>query len=60
MTAQDKMRNKAQTVKGRVKAATGRASDNHSLEVKGKAEQVAGNLKQVGEKVKDSVRAAKR
>ena len=52
----DKAKNKAQEAKGRIKEATGKATDDRSLEAEGKGDKVAGNLKQAGEKVKDAFR----
>jgi len=37
-----------------VKEATGRATGDRTLAEKGKGDQVAGDLKQAGEKVKDA------
>ena len=54
MGAADKARDKAQTVKGKAKEAAGQAADDPYLEGEGKADQVAGDLKQAGEKVKDA------
>jgi uncharacterized protein YjbJ (UPF0337 family) len=34
----------------------GRGSDDPALEAEGKADRVAGNLKQAGEKVKDALK----
>jgi uncharacterized protein YjbJ (UPF0337 family) len=56
MGAVDKIKHKAQVAKGRVKSGTGRATDNPDLEVEGKGDQVAGNLKQAGDKVKDALK----
>jgi uncharacterized protein YjbJ (UPF0337 family) len=52
----DKAKNKTQEAKGHVKEAAGRATDDKSLQAKGKGDKVAGNLKQAGEKVKDAVK----
>jgi uncharacterized protein YjbJ (UPF0337 family) len=52
----DKAKDKAQEVKGRVKVAAGKATDDRSLEAEGKRDKVSGNLKQAGEKVKDAFR----
>jgi uncharacterized protein YjbJ (UPF0337 family) len=52
----DKAKNKAQEAKGHVKDAAGRATNDKSLEAEGKADKVAGNLKQAGEKVKDALK----
>lgn len=56
MGATDKMKNKAQDAKGKVKEAAGKASGDRSTERKGKVDQVKSDLKQAGEKVKDAVR----
>ncbi|HEX5613613.1 MAG TPA: CsbD family protein [Acidimicrobiia bacterium] len=53
MGASDKIRNKVQETKGKIKEGVGDATDNESLEREGKADQAKGNLKQAGEKVKD-------
>ena len=50
----DKFKNKAQTVSGEGKERYGDAVGNESLQVEGKKDQVAGNLKDAGEKVKDA------
>lgn len=54
MSATDKAKNQAQNVKGKVKEAAGKATGDESLEVKGKGDQIAGDVKQAGEKVKDA------
>jgi uncharacterized protein YjbJ (UPF0337 family) len=54
MTAIDKAKNTAQTVKGKAKETAGKATGNDSLRTKGKADQMKGNLKQAGEKVRDA------
>ena len=54
MSAADKAKDKAQAAKGKVKKETGKALDDPYLEGEGKADQVKGNLKQAGEKVKDA------
>jgi uncharacterized protein YjbJ (UPF0337 family) len=53
MSGIDKMKNKAEELGGKGKEAVGEATDNRDLEAEGKADQVSGNLKQAGEKVKD-------
>jgi uncharacterized protein YjbJ (UPF0337 family) len=50
----DKVKNTAQTAKGNVKEAAGRATGNRDLEAEGIVDKAAGNLKQAGEKVKDA------
>ena len=59
MAATDKAKDKAEVTKGKIKEATGKATGNRSLEAKGKGNQVSGNLKQAGEKVKDAVKPKK-
>jgi uncharacterized protein YjbJ (UPF0337 family) len=56
MSAIDKAKDKAQATKGQVKEAAGKATDDRSLQAEGKGDQVAGNLKQAGEKLKDAVK----
>ncbi len=56
MSAVDKAKDKAQVAKGKVKSAAGHASGDRSLETKGKADQVSGNVKQAGEKLKDAAK----
>jgi uncharacterized protein YjbJ (UPF0337 family) len=53
MGADDKIDNKAEQLKGKVKEGVGRATDDESLETEGRADQASGNLKQAGEKIKD-------
>jgi uncharacterized protein YjbJ (UPF0337 family) len=54
MGTNDKIDNKTDELKGKVKEAVGDATDNRDLEAEGKADQTRGNLKQAGEKVKDA------
>ena len=54
MSATDKAKDKAQAAKGKLKKGAGQAIDDPYLEGEGKADQVKGNLKQAGEKVKDA------
>jgi uncharacterized protein YjbJ (UPF0337 family) len=50
----DKLRNKLQMGRGRVKQQAGRATGDPYLEASGKSERVGGSVKQVGEQVKDA------
>jgi uncharacterized protein YjbJ (UPF0337 family) len=52
----DKLRNKLQMGRGRVKQEAGRATGDPYLESRGQAERVSGSVKQVGEQVKDAGR----
>lgn len=54
MGLDDKIKNAAQDVEGKVKEAAGKATDDHSLEAEGKGDQMGADLKQAGEKVKDA------
>jgi uncharacterized protein YjbJ (UPF0337 family) len=54
--ARNKTRNKAEELKGQVKEAAGRASDNPRLEAEGRADQARANLRQAAEKIKDAFR----
>jgi len=56
MAQEDKVDNKAQVLKGKVKEGVGKAVGNESLEAEGKKDQTVGNLKNAGEKVKDAFR----
>jgi uncharacterized protein YjbJ (UPF0337 family) len=50
----DKAKNKAEEVKGEGKEAAGQATDDDQLKAEGKADQAKGNIKQAGEKIKDT------
>jgi uncharacterized protein YjbJ (UPF0337 family) len=50
----DKAKDKIEEARGRTKEQAGKALDDPYLEGEGKAEKVAGDLKQAGEKVKDA------
>ena len=54
MSGVDKMKNKAEELGGKGKETVGDATDNRDLQAEGKSDQVKGNLKQAGEKVKDA------
>jgi uncharacterized protein YjbJ (UPF0337 family) len=54
--ADDKIENRADVLKGKVKETAGRATDDPELEAEGRGDQVKGNIKQAGEKVKDAVK----
>jgi len=56
VSASKKAKDKGQAAKGKVRKGTGKALGDPVLEGEGKAEEVKGNLKQVGEKVKDAAR----
>ena len=50
----DKIENAAQDLSGKAKEATGKATDNESLEAEGKGDQMGADLKKAGENVKDA------
>jgi uncharacterized protein YjbJ (UPF0337 family) len=52
----DKSRNAAQSAKGKVKEAAGKATSNRKLTTKGKSDQAKASVKKTGEKVKDVFR----
>jgi uncharacterized protein YjbJ (UPF0337 family) len=58
MAGEDKARNKAQELKGKLKEGTGKATDDEQLEAEGRADQTKGSAKQAGEKAKDAIRGA--
>jgi uncharacterized protein YjbJ (UPF0337 family) len=59
MGTDDKVANKAQDVKGKVKETAGKAVGNERLEAEGKGDQVGAAVKGVGEKVKDAAESVK-
>ncbi len=50
----DKISNAAEEAKGKIKEATGDASDNEQMQAEGKTDQGKANAKQGGEKAKDA------
>jgi uncharacterized protein YjbJ (UPF0337 family) len=56
MSTKKKAADKAAEIKGKLKKKAGQATDDPGLEAEGRAEESKGNLKQVGEKVKDAFR----
>lgn len=58
MGASDKMEAGMDKLKGNVKEAAGKMTDNERLEAEGKADQAKGDLKRAAEKAKDSVKDA--
>jgi uncharacterized protein YjbJ (UPF0337 family) len=52
----DKVRNTAQAAKGKTKRAAGKAVGNPYAQVEGGAEQKKADLKQAGEKLKDTAK----
>lgn len=56
MSATNKLRNKLQKLGGRAKETIGRATGNRNLENRGVRDQFKSDLKDTGEKVKDTFR----
>jgi uncharacterized protein YjbJ (UPF0337 family) len=54
MGLSDKMDNAKDDLSGKAKEATGKVTDDESLEAEGKVEQSEADIKQAGEKVKDA------
>jgi uncharacterized protein YjbJ (UPF0337 family) len=54
MGKKDKAKNRAQIAKGKVKSTVGEMASDEQLKNEGDADQMKGNLKQAGEKVKDA------
>ncbi len=54
MGADDKMKNTGEDMSGKLKEATGKVTDDESLEAEGKMDQSKADMKQAGEKVKDA------
>jgi uncharacterized protein YjbJ (UPF0337 family) len=52
----DKLRNKAQEMRGRVKRNTGEITGDRDLQARGRSDERKGGLKQTGEKIKDAFR----
>jgi uncharacterized protein YjbJ (UPF0337 family) len=54
MSIAKKVAHKAEAVKGSAKKTVGRATDNERLQAEGRGDQVKGNTKQAGAKIKDA------
>ena len=54
MAADDKIDNKTDKLKGKVKEAAGTAQGDEDLRAEGKKDQTKGDVKQAGEKIKDA------
>jgi uncharacterized protein YjbJ (UPF0337 family) len=60
MSGADKARNKLQRLRGGIKEAIGRATNDPGLEAEGRTDQRGSHLKDAGEKVKDAFRPRRR
>jgi uncharacterized protein YjbJ (UPF0337 family) len=56
----DKLTNKVQELRGRIKRNTGEVTGDRRLQAQGRADEVKSNLKQAGEKLKDALRGRRR
>ena len=54
MSAEDKIKNKTEELTGKGKEAAGNATGDQELQAEGQADQASGNIKQAGEKIKDT------
>ncbi|MGW0803486.1 CsbD family protein [Nonomuraea sp. NPDC002799] len=59
MSTNDKIRNKAEELKGRTKENVGEATGDENLRAEGRADRAEGNVRQAGEKVKDAGKKVK-
>ncbi len=57
MSAIDKAKNKLEELRGHAKEETGKATGDKSLEAEGHADQASGNVKDAGEKIKDTFKS---
>ena len=57
MGLDDKVRNEAEEMRGKVKEGVGDATDDERLEAEGKADQSSSKLKQAGENIKDAFKS---
>jgi uncharacterized protein YjbJ (UPF0337 family) len=55
----DKISNKAEELKGKVKETVGRATGNQELEAEGQIDQGRAEVKKVGENIKDAAKDIK-
>lgn len=56
MSADDKAKNAAQDVGGKIKEGTGKATGNESQVAEGKADQRSAKVKKAAENIKDAVK----
>lgn len=54
MSYEDKVKNRAEETKGKIKERVGDLTDNERLEAEGMADRAKANVKQAGEHVKDA------
>ncbi|REK86456.1 CsbD family protein [Streptomyces inhibens] len=56
MSLAKKIAHKAEAMKGGAKETTGRATGSRRLQAEGRGDQVKGNIKQAGAKIRDAFR----
>jgi uncharacterized protein YjbJ (UPF0337 family) len=56
MTMGDRIKHGAEKTKGKAKEATGKATNDKSMEAEGKGDQAAANVKQAGDKAGDAAK----
>ncbi|MGW3625422.1 CsbD family protein [Streptomyces sp. NPDC000880] len=56
MSIAKKIAHKAEAMKGGAKKTTGRATGSRRMRAEGRGDQVKGNIKQAGAKIKDAFR----
>jgi len=56
MSIARKFAHKAEAIKGGFKKAVGRATGSRRLQAEGRGDQIKGNTKQAGAKIKDAVK----
>ncbi|AEW92407.1 MULTISPECIES: CsbD family protein [Streptomycetaceae] len=56
MSREKKAEGKKNELKGKLKEATGRATDDESMAARGRADRTKGNLRQSAEKAKDAIK----
>jgi uncharacterized protein YjbJ (UPF0337 family) len=60
MSTADKARHKVDQLRGKAKAAMGRATNDPEMEAQGRFDERASHLKGAGEKIKDAFRPRRR
>jgi uncharacterized protein YjbJ (UPF0337 family) len=56
MSVTNKIAHKAEAVKGTIKKTVGRLTGSRRLRAEGRGDQIKGNTKQAGAKIKDAVK----
>jgi uncharacterized protein YjbJ (UPF0337 family) len=56
MGMDDKIRNEGQNMKGKIKEAAGKATNDRDMQAEGQTDQAAAEAKKLAEKAKDALR----